>query len=236
MIPDHLRLQPGQEALTPEQEAEARRFAEVRIAAQLSTEPVNEPEAEALLKQAYQAAGLPPPQSIHSMDGPLALVATLASPDGSASVEADGWERAWENGWVHEWGSVDEGLGERVWESVLGRVEERVADSGWERVWGSGCDNVRDSVWTHVEHRVGMSLYNRRVWPDVRKSVYAGLWDRTWEHVPNDMLVENVLEASVWAYGALTHSALLRSQRGYHNAMLSGGAPYPSRHPGDPPE
>ena len=40
VIANHLRLQPGQQALTSEQEAEARHFANARIAAQLSTELV----------------------------------------------------------------------------------------------------------------------------------------------------------------------------------------------------
>lgn len=54
-VPAALRLQPGQETLTPEQEAEAGRFAQERIAAQLSTEPVDEPVAKAWLRQAYTA-------------------------------------------------------------------------------------------------------------------------------------------------------------------------------------
>ena len=68
MIADHLRIQPGQEALTPEQEAEARRFAQERIEAQLSTEPVDEPEAEQFLRQAYVVAGFPPPGHIRWRD------------------------------------------------------------------------------------------------------------------------------------------------------------------------
>src|ERR1051326_1915142 len=77
MIPDHLRLQPGQEALTTAQEREAESFARARIEAQLSTEPVDEPEVEQLLQQAYEVAGLPPPERIHWVDGPLPLMAAL---------------------------------------------------------------------------------------------------------------------------------------------------------------
>jgi hypothetical protein len=55
-----LRIQPGQEYLTSAQEAEAERFAEKYIRRQLSTEPVDEPETERLLCQAYAVAGLPP--------------------------------------------------------------------------------------------------------------------------------------------------------------------------------
>src|SRR6185312_9049623 len=95
MIPDHLRIQPGQEALTPVQEAEARRFAEERIATQLSTEPVDEPEAEALLRQAYAVAELPPPECISWLDGPLQFVAVLAplriEESSSAGVKDSVW-------------------------------------------------------------------------------------------------------------------------------------------------
>jgi hypothetical protein len=79
VIADHLRIQPDQERLSPEQEAEARRFAEERIAAQLATSPIDELEAEALLRQAYVVAGLPPPTRIRWVDGPLPLVAVLTS-------------------------------------------------------------------------------------------------------------------------------------------------------------
>jgi hypothetical protein len=61
--------------LTPEQAAEVRRFAQARLAAQLSTEPVDEPETERLLQQAYVVAGLRPPLLMVWLDGPLPLVA-----------------------------------------------------------------------------------------------------------------------------------------------------------------
>src|SRR5262249_33012975 len=73
-----LHLHPGQRALTSEQEAEARRFASARIQGQLATTPVDEEEAEALLWQAYAAAGLSPPHHIHWLAGPLELIAALA--------------------------------------------------------------------------------------------------------------------------------------------------------------
>ncbi|HEU5367424.1 MAG TPA: hypothetical protein VFU69_03130 [Ktedonobacterales bacterium] len=76
-IPDSLRLHPGQPHLTPEQEAEAHRFADERIQAQLSTEPVDESSAEALLRQAYQVAGLAAPCRIDWVDGPLQLATVI---------------------------------------------------------------------------------------------------------------------------------------------------------------
>ena len=73
-----LRLHPGQSVLTPAQDVEARRFADERIQAQLSTEPVDEQEAEAFLCQAYVARELPPPQKIYWLDSPVQLAALVA--------------------------------------------------------------------------------------------------------------------------------------------------------------
>lgn len=79
-IDQALRLQPGQQELTSVQVAEAKRFAAERIRAQLSTEVIDEGEAEALLAQAYAAAELPPPRRIHWVDGPLELMTALVTP------------------------------------------------------------------------------------------------------------------------------------------------------------
>src|SRR5215472_6858548 len=129
MIPDHLRIQPGQQALTPEQEAEAQRFADERIAAQLSTAPVDEQEAERLLLCVYAVAGLPPPTHIHWVDGPL-QVAALAPRNVEANV-------------VPSVESVWESIRERVGTRMLDRVRERVWDSVEDKVW----DQVGASVW-----------------------------------------------------------------------------------------
>ena len=74
-----LQIAKGQRHLTPEQKAEALRFALERIRVQLSTELVNEPEAEHLLQQAYKVAGLRAPRRIHWLDGPLQLLVFLVS-------------------------------------------------------------------------------------------------------------------------------------------------------------
>lgn len=83
----HLQLYPGQQVLTPAQEAEARRFFAERFQAQLSTEPVDEPETEALLQRFYQqVAHLPPLAHIEWLDNPLQLVTWLASPSSQVSL------------------------------------------------------------------------------------------------------------------------------------------------------
>jgi hypothetical protein len=82
-----LRLQKGQQTLTLEQVAEARRFAEERIRAQLDTAPVDEGQAEDFLWQAYAAAGLAPPRHIHWLDGPLELIAAVGRNDQSIEID-----------------------------------------------------------------------------------------------------------------------------------------------------
>ena len=104
-----LRLQPGQQALTPAQEAEARRFAEECIQAQLSTEPVDEQETEAFLYQAYQVAKREPPKQIIWLDGPLPFVAVTGP----------------------------KGVEDSVWASVRDSVEVRVEGSVLTSVWSS---------------------------------------------------------------------------------------------------
>ena len=86
-----LRLHPGQEALTPAQEAEAQRFADECIRTQLSTDPVDEPQTVALLRQAYQVAGLEPPKQIIWLDGPLQFVTETAPQSVWGSVEDSVW-------------------------------------------------------------------------------------------------------------------------------------------------
>jgi hypothetical protein len=70
-----LRLRPGQRQLTPEQRVEASRLAAEYLQTQLSTRPVDEAVAVALLKQAYTAARLAAPRHICWVDGPMQLVA-----------------------------------------------------------------------------------------------------------------------------------------------------------------
>src|ERR1051326_983652 len=151
MIPDHLRIQPGQEALTPEQEAEVQRFADEYICNQLSTEPVHEPETEALVCQVYQVAGLAPPQFIRWVDGPLHLVAALAPPSIGASLQDsidDSTRASLEDS---TWASLEERLGGRATDSLrailrpsFGRgIKPRINNSVWNRVG----DSIHASVW-----------------------------------------------------------------------------------------
>jgi len=141
------------QVLTPAQFAEAERFADERIQAQLSTEPVDERQAETWLRQAYQVAGLAAPQRIHWLDGPHQLVAALAPR------------------------SVETSVVDRILSSVVDRVRSHVyyADV-WnrvgERVEASVGEHVQDSVRENIEASVGERV-QYSVWESIRFSVRA---------------------------------------------------------------
>src|SRR5262249_49747789 len=88
-----MRLRLGQQQLTNAQKIASRQFVEERIRAQLATTEVDEPAAEALLAQAYEAAGFASPHHIHWLDGPLELVAVLARSDDWHTVDEPYRER-----------------------------------------------------------------------------------------------------------------------------------------------
>ena len=155
-----LRLQPGKPELMPEQEAEARRFAEAYIQAQLATSPVDELEAEALLRHAYEMAGLAPPARIQWLDGPLQLVDLVGS------------ERRWR---VEAMSHVRDRVRKRlmdsvrgsVWASIRDRIEERVEHRVWANVGASVEASLDDSL---GERGVEISLF-----PSVGASVEDGV-------------------------------------------------------------
>ena len=64
----------GQQKLTPEQKAYARAFARERIAAMLSTAPIDEQDVEAQVRQVYSAAGVKPPRTIRWFDSPRSFI------------------------------------------------------------------------------------------------------------------------------------------------------------------
>ncbi len=213
MIPNHLRIQPGQEALTPAQEAEAEHFAQERIEAQLSTEPVDEAEAVALLKQAYAVSGLPPPGHIRWLDGPLELLAGSALPSPSESL-IDNMDRV---GGVwnilptsvkvtieHPWHRLS------LWQDSLARIRASVGDGLWDRIKASVAERVATSVWD----RVGESIQAY-----VQAWIEAGLWASLPTHLQGPMraaLRYNVYDRIIDALWAPTDE----STRAYENVYI----------------
>jgi hypothetical protein len=160
-----LRLQPGQQHLTPAQEAEARRFAEASIQRQLSTEPVDEQEAEAWLRQVYERAGLPSAR-IQWVDGPLQLVRVLMD----HHIEEDMRERVWstisKQVAANVRATVAASLFSSVEEIVWNRVKDRVRNKVWEP--------LLDSVWDSVGQIVGASV-EVSFWQSVGVRVWASV-------------------------------------------------------------
>jgi hypothetical protein len=119
-----LRLHPGQAKLTPEQEVEVFCFAEAYIRAQLSTEPADEREAEALLRQAYAVAGLAAPRHVQWVDGPCQLIAV------------------WDPEGIWGGGSPEPVMRDDHWDTILASDLENV----WKRVYLEGRARVLASL------------------------------------------------------------------------------------------
>jgi hypothetical protein len=123
------RLVAGQEALTPAQEAEMQRFTDACIQTQLSTEPVDERAAEALVERAYVLAGLDAPGGIEWLDGPRQLVERLFSFSKRGAPQASVWPDLQERLSMSMFASVGaelDAVGQQVEAVVFDRIEARV--------------------------------------------------------------------------------------------------------------
>jgi hypothetical protein len=174
------RIRPRAEAHSPQLTAEADRFTQERIRAQLSTEPVDEPAAEDLLRQVYAAARLEPPGHIHWLDGPLELVAVLASDYPWAYVDDEYRDRVphcvWDDARIDadELGLMRDGPTYNIAASIdfrLGRLKRQAEESVRARMVAVGgkyaCTGVDGGVWS----RVAMPI-----WQTVRENVGERLW------------------------------------------------------------
>ncbi len=204
-----LRLYPGQETLTPAQQAEAKRFAAERIAAQLSTEPVDEPETEQLLRQAYVVDGFSPPERILWLDGPLELLARSGLPipgetnitnmdraspwwnilpyDMRAAIEyrygdPDGFWRRLHN--VED--RIKASVGKHLWESIEASVGESIEASLWDRIAPGIQGGINAWIETGTWARLPANLQGRMAYVlrcNGYKSIYDAFWTPTDEGV-----------------------------------------------------
>ena len=182
-----LRLHPGQ-TLSPEQEVAARRFAEERIRDQLNTTLVDEGRAEALLWDAYAAAGLPPAQHIHWLNGPLELIAALGRNDQSIEIDDIYAERIVHCVWDDLAQETDE----------INRLHTGIAESVDCRV-----RDVQRSVEKLIQAKFGLSWIRGSLASKVRELVAQPVVDR---------IKLNVGEALARAVsGSFTHLATDRS-------------------------
>lgn len=151
-----------QQSLTTEKHMQVDRFAADRIHTQLSTEPVDEQEAEALLRQAYKDVGLTAPQHIYWVDGPLQLGATLAADIIKADVEDSAGlnlrRRAEASIWRQVVAHVEPGDLSRL-DAGIGR---HVATFVWDRVGNSIQDATQASIGPHA--RASVAAYEEASW------------------------------------------------------------------------
>jgi hypothetical protein len=150
---DGLVWRAGQRQLTPEQEAHIKRVARAYCHDQLSTEPVNEHEVVACLRQVYEATGRAAPRHIRWLDGPLQLVDAF-DPDG---------------------------VGERVEASVWDDVEDALTDSFKADLWRILGTNLEDVLWALAEQSIDEGYNEDAVGLDIAYALGVSLGDSHWQ-------------------------------------------------------
>lgn len=219
----------GQEALTPEQTAYARQFAQERIAAMLSTAPIDEREAEEHLRAAYRVAGLKP-VPVRWFDSPGEFILALTSSEW-VSVRNRVWDR----------------VEDRVRADLLANVKHVLADSMLHNVWHSVLENIRiygvlsssrqhyysivcpcmldilakDSILGNdVAHSVWSNALDDvvdDVWDNLRASMRAEEWDEEWDEAEEDgEEVEEEITEERWIY--VMEEIVNGSVRAYYGA------------------
>ena len=128
------KIRRGQKKLTPKQYDYIDQFVEERIAAILSTDPIDESEAEQHLRAAYRVAGLEP-VLVRWFDSPVAFVLALFSSE-KTRVENNVWDS--------------------IVGDVIGSVENSVLDSVLYSVHSTVQEDMRSSVSELVGFNMGL--------------------------------------------------------------------------------
>lgn len=156
----------GQKDLTQEQAAYTDQFTQERIAAMLSTAPIDEREAEQHLQAAYRAAGLKP-VPVRWFDSPADFVHALF-----ANKKIRGKKRVADNAKNYYTESdVGEDMQDRVRHSVRHSLRDDVLDLVGDSVRDDVRHSVRDSVGNSVRDSV-RDITQVYVWED------NDVWDR----------------------------------------------------------
>jgi RNA polymerase-interacting CarD/CdnL/TRCF family regulator len=184
------KLVRDQQELTEEQEAYVREFARKRLAAMLSTVPIDEQEGEAHLRAVYRVARVAPPGTIRWFDSPLSFL--QACEQGTywpGDVVTQMWDSLWESGNPRVWSHVEERLPHMIQDRVLSSVPKRIRDrvnailqdsiGAIEREDAESMVNAMlqayagESIW--VRARVGVrTIVRDSVWDSMRDSVQDG--------------------------------------------------------------
>ncbi len=151
-------IQRGQERLTPEQAAYARQFAQERVAAMLSTTPMNETVAEKHLQQAYRAAGLEPPR-MRWFASPATFVRANIQEREDSVGNADVWTSVWTSMEESVRRSVRNSMGTSEWYKLGNGIKESVGDSVWHNLGDSVRNSVRNGLWMSVNASMWASVW-----------------------------------------------------------------------------
>lgn len=205
-----LRLRRGQQHLTLEQRAEAEHVAALCLQRYLSTEPVDEQEAEGYLWRAYEAVGLAAPRHVHWLDGPIELVSVLAHESGATFVQDDLKDHTAHCVWddiARESREIDllrndmrRTVDYRV-RSVVRRVRDSLPE-GFGPSWGTG---VAGGVWTTIG------------WP-IQSRVVNMLGEGLWRAVGNDSGGNPLFYRMVDRTGSIQETAAWHSICAYSEA------------------
>jgi hypothetical protein len=178
------RLSPGQEALTPVQEAEMRRFTDAYIHTQLSTEPVDERAAQALMERAYALAELDAPAAIEWLDGPVQLVERLFSSSDRGEPQVSAWPHLQEElagSMFDSVGAEMDAAGQQVETAVLDRIEARVRMGAGvpilarlrDAVHKGAPDAPQSDLWHRIQEYCEYLIWYDEDWDE--------LWHSDWE-------------------------------------------------------
>jgi hypothetical protein len=179
-----LRLLAGQETLTPAQEAELQRFTDAYIQTQLSTEPVDEQVAQALVERAYSLARLDAPGQIEWLDGPRQLVERLFASTEQGAPQASVWpdlQKRLALSMFTGVGAELDAVGQQIEASVFDHLEGRVRAgvgvpilSRLRDTLHKGVpDPARSDPWHHIQEYCEYLIWHDEDWDE--------LWHSDWE-------------------------------------------------------
>jgi hypothetical protein len=189
-----LRIRAGQRELTPDQQAEARRFAQERIRTQLSTDAVDEPAVEAFLASAYVMARLRPPTNIFWLNGPLQLVAAWTPPGVLDRVKQRLDRRVVQAvtplAQNARWNSSSTRYSDAS-TCVWLQIREQVLSGVWDALEADGVGALKDSVGQNVNAPIRAAIANA-MHPLIYLSVDAVTYKDTREETYNTYGIETV--------------------------------------------
>jgi hypothetical protein len=135
----------------------------------LSTDRCDRPRAEAAVREAHRAAGLPPPPLIVWMDSPLggALASVVLSHHATPPT------RQWSEIWSALWDQLQERVGAPTRDRLVEQLWAQLPDEVVGRLAGPDREHLGDQLWDRLGGDLRLRLEQR-----LGTAATAGLWDR----------------------------------------------------------